>query len=241
MTKQNKQDEQLSALYQQRKQQHTAPSSIEQALQDKLRQRDSDKTPWWKFEFNNYFRFGAMAMTCALAFVVINMQTPNPTERMFAENSVAMKVNSPTVYHVLETSPLEEAEPQQMYADSESRALEMKQTLESSRAMRSQQSEDRRIKYRKAESDLLARQTTQQQIHQTYATIVSTEDGLNLLTCENELLKISQEVVNMLYNNKQTTQNKFEDGALVSLSLNSSGQIVQLLPETQQHKCEFAS
>ena len=217
-------DKNLENLYTKRKQRLTSPDELQQAIYQKLNTRSNQKQPWWKIELKQYMRASALAVCCALAFIVIHIQLTGLSDNqdiIVAQNTVNYNY---ITYHVLED---------EINIDSNKATdqfVEQKQK-------RREQSNQRKIEYQQASSSYFAKQNTAYTHLQTYATVIQNESGLDLLTCEKELLKISQELVDIFFSDTEANEISFSQGRMVSVSFDNKGHIIELVAEEQRNHC----
>lgn len=97
-------------------------------------------------------------------------------------------------------------------------------------------SENIRLKYDAAYADFLQQQGTLTAHHQSSAKLQMTNDGWTLATCQNELLKISDELLRIL-NDTQRVNIDLHAGDSVNILFAMDGRILQILKLPKPLRC----
>lgn len=220
MTKQNNQhdDDALAALYEKRKARFTSPSDVKQQVLTQLATQKPIKTPWWQMNLRPFVQISALSGTLAVAFIVISIHMMNKNAVNMPLQSLALNEYQAVEVHQL--APLDDqlASAQERYEN----ALKNKSLSSSTRT------QERQVQYQRAQNVYLARQADLVVHQQRYATIMQNEDGLDLLTCNKHLLKLSQEVVDMLLSRDDEASIDYSQGQMLSLAFDEKGHIIYI-------------
>lgn len=206
-------DASLESLYQKRKLKHASPSAVKQEILDTLATSSTAATPWWKINVKPYMQISAVACSVAVAFIVISIQLVNNNPSPLALESADFQS---VELHVL--------------------APKAKQ-LANTQLSRSMATKERKVQYQSAQSVYMERQADLVIHQQAYATIVNSEEGLSLLTCDQNLLKLSQEVVDLLMSGHENETVDFSKGQMVALTFDDNGHIIDIRKEIEKTEC----
>jgi hypothetical protein len=225
-------DESLHALYQKRKRQHTSPNAVRQVVLNKLASNAQAKAPWWKINLKPYMQISAVVGSVAIAFIVVSLQMVNKQPPLvMLESTQAQALRS------AEPMKLESAN----LADFQSVELHVlaPNTMQVAASKLSQQSAtlERKIQYQSARNGYLARQADIEIHQQSFATIVNSDEGLSLLTCDHNLLKLSQDVVDLLMSGAESKTVDFSKGQMVALSFDRNGHIIYIRNQSEKTEC----
>ena len=209
-------DASLESLYQNRKLKHASPNIIKQEVMNTLATSEQVTTPWWKINFKPYMQISAVACSVAVAFIVISIQVVNNKSSSPSLASANLADFQSVELHVL--------------------APQQKQ-LANTQLSRTIASDERKIQYQSAQSVFMERQADLVIHQQAYATIVNSEEGLSLLTCDKNLLKLSQEVVDLLMSGQENKTIDFSNGQMVALLFDNNGHIIDIRKELTRKEC----
>lgn len=209
-------DASLASLYQKRKLKHASPTSVKQEVLNKLTNNAEANVPWWKINLKPYLQISAVACSVAIAFIVVSVQVfnnkPSPVMLESADLASFQRVE----LHVL--------------------APKTEQLATSKLSSRSS-TQERKVQYQSAQSSYMSRQADLVIHQQAYATIVNSEEGLSLLTCDKNLLKLSQEVVDLLMSGGESKTIDFSNGQMVALAFDRNGHIIDIRREIERTEC----
>jgi len=218
-------DDALNSLYQQRKGKHTSPSAVKQALLNTLAIKERRSKPWWKMNLRSYTQVSAVACSIAVAFIVISLQMVNkPPSPMMLESA-----------ELADTSSFQSVELHVLAPETEQ--LAKRSMSQSDMSPQKSTAQERKVQYQSAQSVYRARQADLAVYQQAYATIVNSEDGLSLLTCDKSLLKLSKEVVDLLVLGQDKETIDFSDGKMVALAFDRNGHIIDISQQTSKTQC----
>lgn len=209
-------DASLENLYQKRKLQHVSPNVVKQEVLNTLSTNAKADTPWWKVNLKPYLQISAVAGSVAIAFIVISIQVVNKQPSPILLESADLANFQSVELHVL--APKTEQ-------------------LAATQFSRNSSTQERKIQYQSAQSVYMERQADLVVHQQAYATIVSSEEGLSLLTCDQNLLKLSQEVVNLLMSGQVNKGIDFSNGQMVALAFDSNGHIIDIQKQSKKTEC----
>lgn len=209
-------DASLESLYQKRKLKHTSPSAVQHEILNTLARSTTAATPWWKINFKPYMQISAVACSVAVAFIVISIQLVNNNPPPLALESADLADFQSVELHVL--------------------APKAKQVA-STQLSRSIATKERKVQYQSAQNVYMERQADLVIHQQGYATIVNSEEGLSLLTCDKNLLKLSQEVVDLLMSRHEKNTVDFSKGQMVALTFDDNGHIIDIRKEIKKTEC----
>lgn len=209
-------DASLEHLYQSRKLKHVSPNAVKHEVLNALAASEERSTPWWKINFKPYMQISAVACSVAVAFIVISIQVVNNKPSPLALESSNLADFQSVELHVL--------------------APQRKQ-LANTQLSRSMASTERKIQYQSAQSVYMERQADLVIHQQGYATIVNNEEGLSLLTCDKNLLKLSQEVVDLLMSGQEDKTIDFSKGQMLALKFDDNGHIIDIRKELTKTEC----
>jgi hypothetical protein len=206
-------DDALAILYQKRKAGHLSPDSVKQDIHNALATNKSTSTPWWRINLLPFAQMSAVTCTIAVTFIVISVQVMNKES---APLIAAIEI------HQLgpANKPLIDAGPA------------LKNSLSSPA-----KTKERLIQYQRAQNVYFARQADLAAHQQSYATVLQSKDGLSLLTCDKHLLKLSQEVVDMLLSVKRDKGLDFSKGQMLALVFDSKGHIIDISQKETNTEC----
>jgi hypothetical protein len=223
-------DEALATLYQKRKAAYELPASVKESVLNKVNMTKPKYGPWWRINLRAYTQISAVIGTIAIAFVVISMQVVGNKPVSLHTQTDAM--NNLQIVEIHELEPFNEIANSQrnvqaLYEKS------LKQKSFSSPAS----TQARKIQYERAQHVYLSKQADLAVHQQRYATVLQHEEGLSLLTCNQHLLKLSQEVVDMLMSGKEEMAIDFSEGQMLSLAFDSNGHIISISQEKSKTAC----
>lgn len=236
--KHNHEDEQetkvsLNALYEQRKSQHELPNSMRQNMLNTLSDNERVATPWWKISLKPYVQISAVTCSVAVAFIVISLQVVNKQAVPLKLESAGMQLQSAQLNEYRNVELHELASNEELFGDQEDASREFAARKKS----RESEKVARKVQYKRAQEGYLARQADINIHHQTFATIVNNEDGLSLLTCDQNLLKLSQDIVELLMSGRANKQIDFTKGQIVALAFDQNGHIIDIKNQTKKTEC----
>jgi hypothetical protein len=224
----------IDALYQSRKRRYQSPDAIKTEMLNKLAHSQPQQTPWWKVDFSQYFKISALAITGALAFLVVSMQLINQQQKNTELVSLSPNDYLSIQFHVLDGSDT----PNNLPAQSTNTPHGVLANNESSNNLPiANNATQRKINYQQALDGLETKQTERVLHHQTYASVVKSDSGLSLITCEQELIQISQEVMDLLFPGKTKKSIDFESGNMIALGFDDNGHIIEMREQVLKSQC----
>lgn len=286
-------DQQVDALYQDRKNRISAPKEIEEALITNV-MVNKQKSWWQNIKLKQYSQISAVAISCALCLFVVSthlIKDPSAGDLLIsagitqAENKelsayanraseasafkASAKLSEKTraglssdlssdlstdvstdlsagprsfkiVYHILDSSDVLANRQGASAKFVQKPELAMQEKFAADKTARLQDTLARQVKYQQANASYLQNKQDLSLFEHSYATIVNNQDGLHLLTCEQELLKISNEVLKLLTESASPSQAQrpsFIEGNLLSLRFDEQGHIVQLVDSPERKQC----
>lgn len=209
-------DASLERLYQNRKLKHVSPSAVKKEVLSTLAAGEERNATWWKINFKPYMQISAVACSVAVAFIVVSIQVFNNQPTTLALNEPNLADFQSVELHVLAPPPKQ---------------------LANSQLSRTMASTERKIQYQSAQSVYMERQADLVIHQQGYATIVNNDEGLSLLTCDMNLLKLSQEVVDLLMSGQENSTIDFSKGQMVALKFDDNGHIIDIRKELTKTEC----
>ncbi|MFT6269141.1 MAG: hypothetical protein ACJAVV_001965 [Alphaproteobacteria bacterium] len=223
-------NEAIDALYRKRKARYMSPNSIKQDVLNTLETNEPNVAPWWRINLRPYAQVSAVTCTIAVAFIVISLQVMNKDPDPLLMQ--ASTLNSYQTVEIHELAPISD----QLAKTSRARSL-YEESLSSDSLSSPAKTQERQIQYQRAQSVYLARQADLAVHQQSYATVVQSEDGLSLLTCDEHLLKLSQDVVDMLLSRQSNKKIDFSKGQMLALAFDSKGHIINISQGKNRTEC----
>ena len=223
-------DDALSSHYQHRKAQHPSPASVRKNVINNLVNATYAKKPWWRVNVSSYLQISAVCFTVALTFVVISMQTLNRSQSFPQTQYLALQDYVSVEIHEVVTSA-------ESLASTKSAQTQYEESLSANSLSSLANTEQRQVQYKQAQSIYLAKQSNLRVHQQSYAMVVQSDNGLSLLTCDKHLLKLSQQVVDVLFNGLAEANIDFSKGSMLALDFDSNGHIIDITQEKSITQC----
>jgi hypothetical protein len=213
-------DAELANLYMVRKHANTAPPLLKQKTFAELSSKFTKPEPWWKVNIALYAKMSGITACLALVVLVVGLQM------MGAHiNSVPIdgSSNDKLVYQSIQIHEFTE----QLTSQNDSLNTQVAQIT---------QIQTQRINYDKAYTELIAKQKSLLQLHTMLARVLRYNGELQLVTCKDDLLKISKEVVAAVYPAKANDID-FLKGQMLTLRFDENGHIVDMQTNITQTQC----
>jgi hypothetical protein len=216
----------LDSLYAKRKANHQAPADLKQSVFASVDEANKDAAPWWHFNLSNYTSFAKLgALTACLAILVLVVGVQMIGNQLEYQNQpYANKPNTALVYRSIQIHVINHGEDD---SATSSTALQDPQVLIAN-------SKEQRVIYRREFNQLLAEQKTLATQKQSIAQVLQYNGDLQLLTCQNDLLNITEEVVNLLEPNSAAG---FSEGQMLALRFDDNGHIIDMQVNSGQTQC----
>lgn len=198
-------DDDLSAKYQQRKQQYQSPTEIKTKM---LAAAVEPKKAWWHIDLGPYVQVATLCSALVIAVYVIGFQI------LDKEVSLANNPNSSIEYQTVQLHVME----------SENLGL-------------AQVNESNRVNYNRAYAEYVNNKLNLDIHHQTIVRVLSNTQNsdtvLQLITCDDELVNISKEVLNILIPDNSDERLSLSEGQMLALNFNSEGLIIGIRQDQQ--------
>ena len=201
-------DASLHRLYENRKQSKGVPPALKQNVMAGIAQKTANTAPWWKQSFKQYVQISMVTASFALVALVIGLQMIGSTVNPKGA------FDAQIVYQSIQIHELTAPNTTNLIASAK----------------------EQRFSYNKAYSELLAKQKSLMLKPQTHARVIQFEGELQLLSCEDELIKISQDVINLFYP-KGDQAIDFSHGQMLTLRFEESGHIAEIHNYTNVKQC----
>lgn len=216
----------LDSLYAKRKANHQAPTDLKQSVFASVDEANRDAVPWWHFNLNDYTSFAKLgALTACLAILVLVVGVQMIGNQLEYQNQpYANKPNTAIVYRSIQIHDINHNEDDSATSPT---ALQDPQVLIAN-------SKEQRVIYRREFNQLLAEQKNLATQKQSIAQVLQYNGDLQLLTCQNDLLNITEEVVNLLEPN---SAEGFAKGQMLALRFDGNGHIIDMRVNAAQTQC----
>lgn len=191
-------DHDLSTKYQQRKQRHQSPAEIKAKM---LAAAEVPKKAWWHIDLGPYVQVATLCSALVIAVYVIGFQI------LDREASLAYKPSNTIEYQTVQLHVME------------SENLELALTNESNR-----------VNYNLAYAEYINNKLNLDIHHQTIVRVLSNtqnnDEVLQLITCDDELVNISKEVLNILVPDNSNERLGLSEGQILALNFDAKGLII---------------
>lgn len=224
------QDDVLSELYKRRKVTNQSPNSVKQNMLNNLASAQQLSKPWWKVNLLAYLQISAVCCTAALAFIVISLQMIDKEPQLNAFQTLYLKD-----YQTIEIHELAQANTE--LTGTTVARLEYEESLRTNPLSSPFKTEQRQVQYEQAQSIYLAKKSNLRVHQQSYAMVVQNDGGLSLLTCDKHLLKLSQQVVDLLLSDHTGDTIDFSQGSMLALGFDSQGHIIDITQKDVKTQC----
>jgi hypothetical protein len=199
--------------------------------------KKQNNKPWWHVCLSSYAQVSAITCSIAVAVIVISLQVVNKESAPLTAMNISdtdIKLNTET-YQIIEIHEL--APTNEIIVSNTAAVRAYQESLMSKSLSSPAKTEERQIQYKRAKNMYSSRQADLVIHEQGYATIVQSNDGLSLLTCDQHLLKLTQELVDMLMSRKNEQSINFSKGQMLAIGFDRDGHIIDISQETSKTEC----
>ena len=191
-------DDELRAKYQQRKRQHPSPVEIKAHMLDAA---TVPKKAWWHVDLGPYVQVATLCSALVIAVYVIGFQ--------ILDRGAAL-ANNPSNIIDYQTVQLH--------------------VMESENLVLARTNESNRVSYNRAYAEYVKNKINLDIHHQTIVRVLSNTQNndniLQLITCDDELVNISKEVLNILVPENTEERLGLSEGQMLALNFNAKGLII---------------